>query len=192
MTWISLLQPSDLAEWESGYHANVKTPAELDEVAGRAWAEFQHYLQVSQSLTEADFKSYLRELALKRTFEGWSQRRDEVLEYLKGKTGIPFDYLRDTPMDWRPRTYDIDFAAEHPASGYWLAVKALPTSTPTAPYPGVNARLTEMHNKHQQFQDKLGLAVSVTFSMKERVKKYISDEHVALIEDTWAKVAALK
>lgn len=189
MDWISLLQPSSLSEWMDGYLANVHGAAELDAVGDSAWSHFQQYLAVSQQLTREDFQGYVRELAFNRTYNGWEDRRTSLLEQLVAETLIPFGYLRDSPADWRPKTYDIDFAALHPTSERWLAVKALPASTTRAGYPGVAPRLDDMRQKHAEFADKWGDVVIVQFSTERNTPKRLSDIEVEKVRSAWARLA---
>lgn len=184
MAWIALLQTSSLAEWRKAYGAHVRSADDLEAVGSRAWTEFQEYLKVAACLTEADFQEYVRELAQDRTFEGWSNRREAVRRQLFAQTEIPFDYLRDHPLDWRPRTYDIDFAAKHPTAGSWLAVKALPLSTRDSGGPGVPARLAAMRDKHAEFNARWGSAVVVYFST-EKKKTLLSAAEVDRVRAAW-------
>jgi|GEM_PF-4890813 len=187
MRWISIQQPSDLAGWRAGYFAQVKSAAELDAVGSRAWVEFQEYLAVAQGLTEADFKGYMRDLVLDRTYAGWSDRREAVRSQVVNVTGIPFDYLRDHPADWRPKTYDIDFAALHPSSQVWLGVKALPVSARNSGGPGLPARLADMARKHEEFGDKWGTALVIYFDPKKKSAP-VGAEEMARVQNAWSSL----
>jgi hypothetical protein len=188
MEWIALLQPSDLAAWRSAYFEHVRTPAEVDEVAARAWAEFQEYLAVAAEVTEEDFRDYIRLLAHDRTYAGWRDRREAVRHQLCDATGIPFDYLRDTPIDWRPATYDIDFAALHPEGKSWLAIKGLPDSTRSGGGPGVPARMAGLSEKHREFTDKWGTALVLYYDPK-RKSAPVRSADVELVKTAWDSLA---
>lgn len=187
MEWISIQQPNDLAGWRSGYFTQVKTAAELDAVGSKAWVEFQEYLSVAQSMSEDDFKDYMRELVFDRTFAGWNGRREAVRSQLVKVTSIPFDYLWDHPADWRPRTYDIDFAALHPIAQAWLGIKALPVSARNSGGPGLPARMADMTRKHEEFRDKWGTAVVIYFDPSKKGAPVGTDE-VDRVKGAWSNL----
>lgn len=178
-----------MSEWREQYLANVRSLDDLDAVAARVWAHFLEYQAVGKTLTQADFRAYIEDLVIERTFDGWMNRRELVRNFVRSETGIPFDYLRDSPVDWRPRTYDLDFAAEHPASHYWLGVKAFPVSTLGAPYPGILARVTDLQAKHREFEDKLGRAMLIEFNA-DKPKSCVSVEDLDKLRAAWDELGA--
>ena len=108
----------------------------MSEIIDKFWGLIDEYRAVIETIERGDCEEFVRDLAVTKTFDGWHRRRDQLKAQLLTDTRIEFDYLRDHSEDWRPKTFELDFAAKHPDSEAWLGVKVLP-ATIKPDYPGV-------------------------------------------------------
>lgn len=187
MTAISVSQPLDEAEWEAQYHKFLRTPDQLKAVGAKLAELIEEYRTAMATITAADCEEFVRDVAIRRTFEGWSTRRDQVLERLRDETQIPFEYLRDHPQDWRPKTFAIDFAAEHPLSSHWLGVKVVPESIgKIESMQALGAKYESMRALHEEFEAKgLGKVLVLPFSGRGKSVN-LDPDALAEIQDAWA------
>ncbi len=167
--------PKSLDEWEQYYYSQVPekhVPAgwqmlgstmmeHLEEVGRRLYAKISEQLRSEvDAIIEEDCIQYVREVVIRRTYEGYITEKRTVYEQLEQELGVK---LLPAPDDW-DRRYNVDFLIN--VAGKFIGIQIKPvTYTQT---PELHRWQEWMRRSHQRFEEEKGGKVFIIFSVTER------------------------
>ena len=152
---ISLATPLTEQEWSDFYFQNVKSESELDRIGSELYRKISDVvLPEISSITEEDCKEYMRELVIKKSFEGHRTRYIILNSELIKKTGKDFRFLPDYPNDYKFRTYAIDYYHLDETKDLLIGIKVQPFSITKSQEPHVKKALQEIQQTHKEWEDK--------------------------------------
>lgn len=186
--------PKTLEEWEAYYLSQTSLPGikqmfgnnmeeHLIEVGRRLYVKISEQLKAEiESITEEDCIQYVREVVIKRTYEGYETEKETVYKQIEHMLGVK---LEPAPDEW-DRTYNVDFYI--PVGDKAIGIQIKPTTYTQTP---------ELHNwrqwmqeSHQRFTEKHGGQVFIVFSVKKGKAKEITNPEI--IEEIRHEVARLQ
>ena len=133
----------------------------LEEVGRRLYAKISEQLRSEvDAITEEDCIQYVREVVIRRTYEGYITEKRTVYEQLEQELGVK---LLPAPDDW-DRRYNVDFLIN--VAGKFIGIQIKPvTYTQT---PELHRWQEWMRRSHQRFEEEKGGKVFIIFSVTER------------------------
>jgi len=173
--------PRTLHEWESYYYAHVRPTGpmfgenmqdHLSEVGRRLYVKISEQLRAElEAITEEDCISYVRDVVIRRTFEGYMTEKQTVYGQLAQRLGVE---LQPAPDEW-DRRYQIDFYIQ--VGNRNIGVQIKPITYRQAPQ--INQWLEWMRRAHARWEREQGGKVFVVFSISEKGgRKRIWNEEV--------------
>jgi len=164
----------------------VRTEKEIDGVIDRFAALVVEYMECLSGVDREVCRDYLCDLVIGKTFRGWNDRRGALKAQIEDALETPFQYLKDFPQDWRPKTYQLDIAAQHPDTDKWLGIRFLPATLMSQNHPHVREALDEIGRCHQEFADKnWGIALLACYEKKESQPAEIRSDDVQRVVEAW-------
>lgn len=184
--------PRNLDAWRAYYLSDIKPESpmlggnmdeHLDEVGTRMYAKISEQLADEiTSVTVEECQTYVREVMIDRTFQGYETERITIYEQLQDLAGIAFQ----SAPDERDRLYNVDFYYQ--VGMHCLGIQVNPITYKTSPQlDGWRARMKE---SHERFRRDHGGNVFIVFSAQVEKKKSIQNPEV--IGDIQAEVERLK
>jgi hypothetical protein len=163
--------PKKLKDWEKYYYKNVYSREHLEDLGRKLYFKINEIVQPEvEEVTEADCVSYIKEVVIKRTFDGYVNEIQTVSGQLQNNLGVE---IKPAPDEW-DRLYNVDFFIE--VSGKYIGIQIKPT---TFKQTFENYKWQEMQEtSHQKFQKKFGGKVFIVFSVTEGKKKIIQNPEV--------------
>ncbi len=143
----------------------------LQEIGRRLYAKISEQLRAEiDQITEEDCISYVHDVVIRRTFEGYLTEKKTVYEQLESLLQFK---LIPSPDEW-DRKYNIDFYIE--IDGKYIGIQIKPTSYEHTPEPH---RWREwMQESHRRFEKEQGGRVFIVFSVKRDNTKQIANPEV--------------
>lgn len=162
--------PRTLEEWERYYFENVRPEGpllgrdmreHLEEVARRLYVKISEQLRAEiEAVTEEDCRSYIYDVVIRRTFEGYMTEKKTIYEQLQERLGVQ---ILPAPDEW-DRRYNVDFYIPMGSRAVGLQIKPITYQQAPEAY-----RWYEwMHESHKRFQHEQGGKVFVVFSITEK------------------------
>lgn len=186
--------PKTLEEWEAYYLSQTSLPGikqmfgnnmeeHLIEVGRRLYVKVSEQLKAEiESITEEDCIQYVREVVIKRTYEGYETEKETVYKQIEHMLGVK---LEPAPDEW-DRTYNVDFYI--PVGDKAIGIQIKPTTY--AQTPELHNWRKRMQASHQRFTKKHGGQVFIVFSVKKGKAKEIANPEV--IEEIRHEIARLQ
>jgi len=178
--------PKSLEEWERYYFSEVpqkhvpdhwqmlgSTMMEhLEEVGRRLYAKISEQLRAEvDTITEEDCIEYVRDVVIRRTYEGYLTEKRTVYEQLEQTLGVK---LHPAPDEW-DRRYNVDFFI--PVANRFIGIQIKPVTYSQTPE--LHRWQEWMRQSHQRFEAEQGGKVFIVFSVTEKGgRKHILNEDV--------------
>jgi len=163
--------PKDLEEWEKYYYENVYSEERLEELGRTLYLKITEVIQKEVfKVTENDCINYIKEVVIKRTFDGYINEIQTIYGQLEKRLGVD---IEPAPDEW-DRLYNVDFFIE--VNGKYIGIQIKPT---TFKHTFEDYKWKEMQEtSHRKFRKKFGGEVFIVFSVTEDKKKIITNPEV--------------
>jgi hypothetical protein len=163
--------PKKLDNWARYYYANVYPEEHLEELGRKLYVKVTEVIQYEVAeVTEEDCVNYIKEVVIKRTFDGYITEIKTIYGQLQNILGIQ---IKPAPDEW-DRLYNVDFFIE--INGKYIGLQIKPT---TFKHTFEDYKWKEMQEiSHRKFQEKFGGRVFIVFSVREGKKKVIHNPEV--------------
>ena len=185
--WIREVAPRSVDAWERAYYRKLREmlaergmdmePERYLETLGeRLYVKITEVVRAEiDEVTLEDCTAYIRDLVVRRTFEGYQREIETIYGQLEAQLGVPIRPASDE-LD---RLYNVDFVIEVEKALIGLQIK-----------PVTYQQMTEAHRwhewlreSHRKFTQRFGGKVFIVFSVREgRRKRIANPEVVAEIE----------
>ncbi len=192
--WIREASPKNLEEWKERYYEKLLeklksegvdlTPDEyLENLGQKLYVKISEVLQSEISeITQEDCISYIKELVLNRTYEGYRTEIDTIYGQLADYLGVE---IRPAPDEW-DRLYNVDFYIEVDGKYIGLQIKPI-TYKHTS---NIHKWEDILKRTHEKFKSEFGGSVFIVFSIKEKDKKVIYNKEI--VEEIRKEIERLK
>lgn len=163
--------PKRLEDWERYYYENVYPEEYLEELGRKLYVKVTEVIQYEVAeVTEEDCINYIKEVVIKRTFDGYMTEIQTIYGQLQNILGVQ---IKPAPDEW-DRLYNVDFFIE--IKGKYIGLQIKPT---TFNHTFEDYKWKEMQEvSHRKFQEKFGGRVFTVFPVKEGKKKVIHNPEV--------------
>ena len=163
--------PRNIREWEEYYYSNVYPHEHLVELGQRLYVKITEVVRCEvEEVTEEDCISYIQDVVLRRTFEGYRNEIDTVYGQLQEALGIK---ITSAPDEW-DRLYNVDFSIA--AGEHFVGIQIKPVTFNNMP--DFHKWEEVQRATHNKFAKKYGGKVFTVFSTKEGGKKIIVNKEV--------------
>ncbi len=178
--------PKSLEEWEQYYFSEVpqkhvparwqmlgsSMEAHLEEVGRRLYAKISEQLRAEvDAITEEDCIKYVRNVVIRRTYEGYLTEKRTIYEQLEQILGVK---LNPAPDEW-DRRYHVDFFIA--LADKFIGIQIKPVTYNQAPE--LHKWREWMKRSHQRFESEQGGKVFIVFSVTGKDgKKHILNKEV--------------
>ena len=180
--WIREAAPKDEQAWEQAYHERLAemlaergiplSPQEyLRSLGERLFVKVTEVVRAEvEEVTLEDCQSYIRNLVIHRTFEGYRREIDTIYGQLEETLDVP---IKPAPDDL-DRRYNVDFVIEVGDRLIGLQIKPITYEQ----MPQAHRWQSWMAESHRRFTKKFGGKVFVVFSVREGRQKRIANPDV--------------
>jgi hypothetical protein len=160
--------PKTLQDWREYYYSKVYPESYLDEIGKKLYIKISEVIQFEVAeVTEEDCVSYIKEVVIKRTFDGYNNEIQTVYGILKNEIGVP---ILPAPDEW-DRLYNVDFYIEIGKRFIGFQIKPV-----TFEHTFEDHKWKEMQEStHAKFEIKFGGKVFTIFSSKVGEHKVIKN-----------------
>jgi hypothetical protein len=178
--------PKSFEEWEQYYYSQVpekhvpvgwqmlgSTMREhLEEVGRRLFVKISEQLRAEvDAITEEDCIEYVRDVVIRRTYEGYLTEKRTVYEQLEQALGVK---LHPAPDEW-DRRYNVDFFI--PIANRCIGIQIKPVTYSQTPE--LHKWQEWMRRSHQRFESEQGGKAFIVFSVTEKGgRKHILNEDI--------------
>jgi len=164
--------PKTLEEWEEYYYKNVRQKEHIIELGKKLYTKITEVLQAEiESVTEEDCIEYIKNLVIKRTFDGYITEKQTVYGQLQEILGVK---IEPAPDEW-DRLYNIDFFIK--VNEKYIGLQIKPVTFEHAPEFASKWKET-YKNSHEKFTKKFGGKVFIVLSVKKGDMKVIFNTNV--------------
>ena len=166
-------EPKTLEDWQEYYFSSVYSPGDLEDLGRRLYIKITEVIQAEvHSITEQDCISYIRNLVLNRTFEGYLTEKTTVYERLQKLLDVA---IEPAPDEW-DRVYNVDFFIRVADAFIGLQIKPMTFFNTNEYYKWRDIQKAT----HQKFQQKFGGAIFTVVSVKQGTEKTIANPEIIL------------
>ncbi len=164
--------PKKLEDWEGYYYENVYPEEHLKDLGRKLYVKITEVIQCEiAEITEEDCINYIKEVVIKRTFDGYINEIQTTYGQLQNE--LDDFQIRPAPDEW-DRLYNVDFYIE--VKGKYIGLQIKPT---TFEHTFEDHKWKEMQKvSHRKFQEKFGGKVFIVFSVREGDRKVIKNREV--------------
>jgi hypothetical protein len=175
--------PKNVEDWEKYYYENVHPKEYLEELGRRLYIKITEVIQYEiAEVTEDDCTSYMKEVVINRTFDGYQTEIQTIYGQLQNLLGVP---IKPAPDEW-DRLCNVDFFLE--VAGKHIGLQIKPT---TFAHTFEDYKWKDMQETtHLKFQNQFGGHVFTVFSIKEGKKKRIKNTEI--IDEIKKEIERLK
>jgi hypothetical protein len=174
--------PKSLKQWEQYYFANAYPRHHLEELGRRLYVKVTEVCHAEiESITEEDCISFIVNLVVGRTFDGYQSEIQTIYGQLEEALGVK---VEPAPDEW-DRGYNVDFFIRVKDKFIGLQIK-----------PAGYAYITQIINElefqkktHEKFTAKFGGRVFYVISVKEGTQKKIYNPKV--VDEIRAEITRL-
>ncbi len=180
--WIREAAPKDEQAWEQAYYERLAkmlaergiplSPQEyLRSLGERLFVKVTEVVRAEvEEVTLEDCQSYIRNLVIHRTYDGYRREIETIYGQLEEALGVP---IKPAP-DALDRRYNVDFVIEVGDRLIGLQIKPITYEQ----MPQAHRWQSWMAESHRRFTKKFGGKVFVVFSVREGRKKRIANPEV--------------
>jgi hypothetical protein len=164
-------EPVTLEDWQEYYFRNVYSPEHLEELGRKLYVKITEVIQAEvHSITEQDCIDYIRNLVIKRTFDGYQTEKTTVYQLLQKLLQVE---IEPAPDKW-DRLYNVDFFIQVGEAFIGLQIKPVTFYNANEYYKWRDVQITS----HQKFQEKFGGSIFTVISVKQGAEKAIANPEV--------------
>jgi hypothetical protein len=175
--------PRNMEDWKKYYYENVRSEKYLEELGRKLYTKITEVIQYEVcEVTEVDCINYIKEVVIKRTFDGYMTEIQTIYGQLQNILGVP---VKPAPDEW-DRFYNVDFFIE--VGDKYIGLQIKPTTFENAPEDYKWKEVQEA--SHRKFQERFGGKVFIVFSVKEGQKKVI--KNIEVIDEIRKEIERLK
>lgn len=164
-------EPKKLEDWERYYYEKVNPKEYLEQLGRKLYVKITEVIQYEVAeVTEQDCIEYIKEVVIKRTFDGYQNEIQTIYGQLEDELGVP---VKPAPDEW-DRLHNVDFYIE--VEGKYIGLQIKPT---TFEHTFEDYKWKDMQRaSHLKFQEKFGGKVFTVFSIRSGKKKEIYNKEV--------------
>ncbi|MDI6605322.1 MAG: MjaI family restriction endonuclease [Thermoanaerobacteraceae bacterium] len=164
--------PKSVDEWENYYYNNVHQESYLEDLGRKLYTKITEVIQFEiTEVTEDDCIKYIKDVVIKRTFEGYQTEIQTIYGQLQNILGCS---IEPAPDEW-DRLYNVDFYIKINNSLH-IGLQIKPVSFEHA---FEDYKWKDVQEKtHKKFQEKYGGRVFIIFSIKNGKKKEIYNKDI--------------
>jgi len=164
-------EPKTIEDWQEYYFQSVYPPEHLEDLGRRLYIKITEVIQAEvNSITEQDCIDYIRNLVIKRTFEGYLTEKTTVYERLQKMLDVT---IESAPDEW-DRTFNVDFFIRVANSFIGIQIKPMTFFNANEFYKWRDVQKAT----HEQFQKKFGGEVFTIVSIKQGTEKVIANPEI--------------
>lgn len=164
--------PRTVEEWETYYYAHVRPREHVDELGRKLYVKITEVIASEvTSVSEADCIAYIRDLVIRRTFEGYEREIDTIYGKLERLLDVR---IEPAPDEW-DRRYNVDFFVR--VAEYYVGLQIKPVSG-TAHIPQIYKEREQQAATHAKFEKRYGGRVFYVYSVTEGKNKLIRNPEV--------------
>ncbi len=159
-------QPKTQMDWQEYYYDNVHDEKYIEELGKKLYIKITEVIQFEiEEVTEEDCINYIKEVVIKRTYDGYVNEIQTVYGQLQEQIVRP---IEAAPDEW-DRLFNVDFFIKVNEKYIGIQIKPI-----TFEHTFEQHRWQMMQdNSHKKFKGKYGGNVYTIFSAKKDKKKYI-------------------
>lgn len=163
--------PRAIGDWKKYYFTNVYPERHLEEIGRKLYVKISEVIQYEVAeVTEQDCIDYIKDVVIRRTFEGYQTEIQTIYGQLQNMLGMR---IEPAPDEW-DRLYNVDFFIKVGDKHIGLQIKPI-----TFDHTFENYKWKEMQQQtHAKFTSDHGGAVFTVFSVKQGNKKIIQNADV--------------
>ncbi len=175
--------PKKLKDWEKYYYKNVYPKEHLEELGRKLYVKITEVIQHEVvEVTKEDCISYIKEVVIKRTFDGYVNEIQTVYGQLQNNLGVE---IKPAPDEW-DRLYNVDFFIAVNEKYIGIQIKPI-----TFKHTFQDYKWQEMQEtSHSKFKKKFGGEVFIVFSVADGKKKTITNPEI--IDEIKREIERLK
>lgn len=180
---IRTCEPKILEDWKEYYFKNVFPEEYLEELGRKLYVKITEVIQYEVAeVTEKDCIDYIKEVVIKRTFDGYQNEIQTIYGQLQHLLEIE---IKPAPDEW-DRLFNVDFFVD--INGKHIGFQIKPV---TFSHTFENHKWNEMQRvTHQKFEEKYGGKVFTLFSYRVGDKKVI--KNIEIVDEIKKEVERLK
>lgn len=167
--------PKTLDEWREYYFANVKPEEHIVELGKKLYVKITEVIQAEVAeVTEEDCISYMKQLVIDRTFDGYMTEIQTVYGQLEQSLGVK---IEPAPDEW-DRLYNVDFFIKAGKRCIGLQIKPITFNGGAVQLPEIFKEKSIQETSHRKFTERYGGKVFYIYSFKSGRKKEIYNKDV--------------
>ncbi|TGL53180.1 MjaI family restriction endonuclease [Leptospira wolffii] len=160
--------PSSEEDWINYYLTKVRNNGQLQELGERLFDRIRtQALPSIEAITEEDCITYVRKLALDKTYQGYISRLIIHQEQLLKETGALFIYKPEHPNDWLFKTWSIDMYFKSLEKDLLVGIKFLPETARIKAEPTILEMIGEINEEHRRLREREAGHFTLLFYKKE-------------------------
>ena len=165
--------PKSLEEWRTYYYDNVRTEEQIEALGRRLYVKITEVIQSEVAdVTEQDCIDYMKEMVIKRTYDGYCTEIETIYGQLQQNLGVP---IVAAPDEW-DRHYNVDFYIQ--VGGLYIGLQIKPVNKGIQ-LPEIHKEYTLQKDSHTKFKKKYGGEVFYIYSVAlDKKKKIIANPEV--------------
>ncbi len=176
--------PKTLEEWRTYYYTNVKSEQHIEELGKKLYVKITEVIQAEvASVTEQDCIDYMKQLVIKRTYDGYTTEIQTIYGQLQAILNIT---IEPTPDEW-DRLFNVDFFIN--VNDKYLGLQIKPVNQGLQ-LPEIFKEYGLQQETHKKFTEVFGGKVFYLFSQKINGKKEIANKEV--IDEIAKEIERLK
>ena len=176
--------PKTLRDWEDYYFKNVKPKGHIIDLGKKLYVKVTEVIASEvEAITEEDCISYVLNLVINRTFDGYMTERTTIYEQFQDTLGVK---IEPAPDKW-DRLFNVDFFIE--LNGKYIGLQIKPAGGVSHISQIFKERQLQ-EKTHKKFTEENGGKVFYVISIKEGDKKKIYN--VEIIEEIKAEIKRLR
>ncbi len=177
-------EPKTVKDWESYYFTNVKPRSHIVDLGKKLYVKITEVIALEvENITEEDCISYILDLIIKRTFDGYMTERVTIYGQLQEILGVK---ILEAPDEW-DRLFNVDFFIE--LNGKYIGLQIKPSSGVSHISQIFKERQLQ-EKTHKKFTEKFGGKVFYIISIKEGNKKKI--HNIEVVDEIKKEMKRLK
>ncbi|HET6382290.1 MAG TPA: MjaI family restriction endonuclease [Armatimonadota bacterium] len=175
--------PRSVDEWREYYYSNVRTPDHLDELGKKLYVKITEVIPAEvEAITEDDCITYMHEMVINRTFNGYMTEIQTIYGQLEAELGVK---ICPAPDEW-DRLYNIDFYIN--VSDKYIGLQIKPVAD-TSHISRIYQERGQQAQTHASFTERFGGNMFYIFSIKDGNKR--RTQNTAVIPEIRAEIARL-
>ncbi|NHQ60839.1 MjaI family restriction endonuclease [Chlorobium sp. BLA1] len=177
--------PKSVEEWREYYYAHVKPEEHIVDLGKKLYVKITEVIAAEvEAVSEEDCITYMKQLVIDRTFDGYMTEIKTVYGQLERQLGVKIEPASD---EW-DRLFNVDFYIKAGEKFIGLQIKPISFSGGTQ-LPEIFKEKSIQSETHQRFTEKFGGKVFYIYSYKSGEKKEIYNKDV--IDEIKAEMSRL-